>query len=318
MLPKGSGIDVLFKDESAYGTPPSGNWTPTFIYSHALEEKAPEEDDNLLGQPRNNNRDATEPAPGLPTHGGPMVVPLCLNHIGYWLRLAFGAPTTTGTDPDYVHVFASGAESLPSRSIEIKTPKVGGNIFMQHAGIMLDKFAIEVSRAGNYERMNLDLVGKQETKLTATAGGTPSAAAALDRILNTQGIFKIDDVQAQIMQISANYDNRLKSLDEVGDVHASGYDSDEDATFTGSIRLRFRDATLYDMAVARTLFAGEILLQKSAARSLSLKSPNMRLERAGLPITGPGGIEQSFNFRCQQSADDPMLTATLKSATATF
>jgi hypothetical protein len=317
MLPRGSAVDILFKDESTYGTAPSGNWTKSFIYSHGIEEKAPLEDDPLLGQPRQNDRDATSQAPGLPTHGGPMVVPLCLNHFGYWLKLAMGAPVTDATgDPNFVHTFKSGGSTLPSRSIEIKTPIVGANIFPRHTGVMLDKFAVEVSRAGNYERVNLDLVGKTETKLTSTGGGTPASALALDRILNTQGIFKVGGVQADIISISATYDNKLTPLDFVGDVYASGYDSDQEAAFTGSIRLRMKTAAFYDLAAAGTLSTAEILFQKSATRLLSLATSNMRLERTGFPVTGPGALEQTFNFRCQQDSTNPMLTAVLKNGQA--
>ena len=66
-LPRGKTTTLLLKSEAVYGAPPSGNWTQTFAYSHASDFKKPFEDDPLLGLERHNNRDATEPAPGLVT-----------------------------------------------------------------------------------------------------------------------------------------------------------------------------------------------------------------------------------------------------------
>jgi hypothetical protein len=45
-------------------------------------------------------------------------------------------------------------------------------------------------------------------------------------------------------------------------------------------------------------------------------APAMRLERAGVEITGPAGIEQTFNFRCEQTSSAPMLTT--KNLVATY
>jgi hypothetical protein len=318
MLPRGNQIELLFKDESAYGTLPTGNFTKTYIYSHGLEEKNPLEDDALLGQARNNDRDATAPVEGLPTHGGPMVVPLCLSHFGYWLKHALGAPTTTGAPTDYQHIFTSGAATLPSRSVEIKTPKQGGFLYMQHKGLMLNKLTLEASRAGNFQRVSLDILGQKETKATSTGGGTPAAVLALDRVLARIGVFKVDTVVAELMSVNAAYDNKLKPLEYMGNDYVSGYDSDDNATFTGSLRLRFKTEALYDQAIAKTNFAGELLFQRTSTRLISFATANTRLERAGLPIGGPGGIEQTFNFRAEQSAIAPMLTVTLKNGVASY
>ena len=40
--------------------------------------------------------------------------------MGYWLQRTFGAPSTTGEDPDYVHVFSSGSETIPTFGMQIK------------------------------------------------------------------------------------------------------------------------------------------------------------------------------------------------------
>ena len=57
------------------------------------------------------------------TADGDVVMPLDANAFGFWLKGAFGAPTTTGTGP-WTHEFHSGAWTLPSLSIETGMPEV--------------------------------------------------------------------------------------------------------------------------------------------------------------------------------------------------
>jgi hypothetical protein len=59
-----------------------------------------------------------------------------------------------------------------------------------------------------------------------------------------------------------------------------------------------------------------LLWQKSAARSLSLQAGRVRLEPTGVPVNGPGRIEQNFNFVAAQSGSAAMLTAVLKNGLA--
>jgi hypothetical protein len=46
-LPRGKTTTLLLKNETAFGTPPTGNWTQTFAYSHSSDFKKPFEDDQL-------------------------------------------------------------------------------------------------------------------------------------------------------------------------------------------------------------------------------------------------------------------------------
>jgi hypothetical protein len=43
-----------------------------------------------------------------------------------------------------------------------------------------------------------------------------------------------------------------------------------------------------------------------------------RLERQGVEISGPGGIQQTFNFMAEQTAGAPMVAVTLKNGIATY
>jgi hypothetical protein len=315
-LPRGKTTTLLLKSESVYGTPPIGNWTQTFAYSHASDFKMPFDDDQLLGLDRHNNRDATEPAPGLVTFDDSIVVPVDFNHIGVWLNALFGDGEVTGEADPYTHVFRSGLEVLPWRSHEWK---LSNALFEQDVGLVGSKLDIEMSRAGGFQKATVALMGQTQNKIAASGGGMPEAPWARESCSAATGVFKVGGaLAANIMSVKASYDNKLTPQDYLGNELRSGFDLDNEATFTGSIDLRFTDSTYYDLAVAGTPFTGEMLWSKSASRSLSLYATAMRLEPVGIPIQGPGRIQQTFNFRAEQTADAAMLVATLKSSVPSY
>ena len=321
-LPRGETIDVFVKDQGVnFATFATGNFTKTYIYSHSIEEKESLDDDPLLGQARSNDRDDTAPADGLPTCGGNLIVPIDFNHFGLWLKALLGAATVTGAGDPYTHVFTSGGDALPERSIEVAVKNVdAATAYMQYTGLVASKMQIEIAKAAGYQRATFDVMGRSEHKAGSSGAGTPAAAWARDPALASSGVFKIEgDIAADIMKVSASYDNKPSPQNHVtGSPYVAGFDLTDTTSFRGSIDLRFRTADLYDYAIAKTELATEILFAKSSSRSLSFAMPATRLERVGVPISGPGGIQQTFNFRCHQSADDPMLTATLKSLVPSY
>lgn len=314
-LPRGKTLEVLVKDQTDFSTAATGNYTRTYIYKQTLSEKRPLEADPLLGTPRQNNRDTTAPAPGLPTHNGQIEAPLCLNHTGLWLKSTFGAPTTTNSSGNYTHTFVSGGEVIPFKTFE---SKIGDN-FIQHRGLLVSKLSIDAGRTSGYRMISLDMVGRSEHKLVSSGGGTPASPMALDQVAATVGVFKINGVTvADIMSVSLEYDNKPAPKDYLGDEYISGYDLDEEATLTGNIKLRFRTMALYDLAAANTAFAAELLFERGANNSLSFAAPALRMERQGIEISGPGGIEQTFAFQGSQTSGAAMLSVVLKNQIASY
>jgi hypothetical protein len=322
-LPRGKTIDLLLKSESTFGAAPSGNWTKTFAYKYNPGLAQPLEADPLLGLTRNNNRDTTQPAPGLVVNDPGLVVPLDFNHLGYWLYALFGAASVSGASDPFTHTFSSGGEVLPWRSHEIK---MATSLFYQDLGLVANTLEIEMARAGGYQQATVGFMGQTRSKSTSTAGGSPSAAATRDECIAAIGTFKVNgSVAANIMSVKAKYDNKITPQEYIGNPLRTGFDLDSEATFDGQITLRFTDSTYYDLATAGiagtsigTAFSGELLWQKSASRSLSLLASSMRLEAAAPPVDGPGKITQTFNFRSEQSSATAMLVATLKSSISTY
>lgn len=314
--PRGMAVSANFKDETSYGVLPTGNWTPTLFYSHSLEEKQPYQDDNLIGQTQNNNRDVNSPEPGLPQLAGDIEVPLDLAHVGDWLKMAFGAPASSGVSPNFTHVFTSGGEVLPHRSIECK---LNTSLFYNYTGLIASKLSFALGHAAGYERLTVSLMGKKENKTTSTQAGTPTAIKARVPVIKAIPVLKIaGTVMGSVISVKGDYDNGIVPQNFIGDQYPQGHDLDQMAKWSGSCEVRFRDATLYDLAKAQSAQSFELLWQNTANASLSLFSSACRLEPFGVPVKGPGGITASLNWRAEQSAAAAALVATLKSPTATF
>lgn len=321
--PRGKTVTLLFADEGTFGTAPGGNWTQTPVYSWCKGGQIPLEDDKLLGVPRNNDRDRSESAAGLPGFdGGGVVVPLDLAHFGYWLRMGLGAPVTSGANPNYQHVFSSGNEVLPHRSFE---PKIASNWFRQDNGVICSGFDFDLGRKPGYDRCTVRLMGQKTQKFAVTQGGVPVAMLARVPLPATLPVVKINGtVAGRVRTLKAVFDNKVTEQDFLGNQYVSGHDLDDDATFTGSFGIRLLDSTYRDLGVTGTpgtpgaTFSLELLWTLSAQRSLSWLAPAARLALSGEPISGPGGINVDYEFAAEQSAGAAMCTVTLKSPTATF
>ena len=79
------------------------------------------------------------------TADGDVVVPIDAEAFGFWLKAAFGEPTTSGAGP-WTHEFRSGGWTLPSLSIETAMPEVPR--FAMYSGCVLDQLSWQLQRSG--------------------------------------------------------------------------------------------------------------------------------------------------------------------------
>ena len=310
---------MLFKDETVFGTLPSDDFIPTWYYTHGLAAAKPWQADPLLGIGLTTPRDPTDPAPGLMTHGGALVVPLDLNHIGHWLKLIFGAATSSGTT-NYTHVFLSGAAQLPTRSVEIKS---GAAEFRRHLGLAARTARFMMTKEAGFRRVELDLVGKGERKASTSVDGTPVSALGRVPVASVVGTAKWGGALiGKALSAEVTYgtgldaDRYLDNGTEPDEI--SAVVPTDETSIVGQIRVRAPNATLDDAGIGDTPDALELEWALSGTLGLKLAMPRVFLERSGRPIDGPGGTEQVFALRAAQSASDPMLTVTLKNQVATY
>lgn len=138
---QGARAQMALAFETTYGTPPVGGFTKMPFASTSLGAEQPLLNAELLGY----GRDPLAPIKDAVTADGDVVVPLDAEAFGFWLKAAFGDPTTTGTGP-WTHEFQSGAWALPSISIETGMPELPR--FAMYSGCVLDQINWQMQRSG--------------------------------------------------------------------------------------------------------------------------------------------------------------------------
>jgi hypothetical protein len=300
-----------------YGTPENDGYRYAYYYKSNLRETKPIEADPIIGSGLNNFRDNGDVAPTLSEHGGSLELPLCLNQIGDWLRLVFGAPSTSGAT-NYTHVFSSGALTLPTATIELNPTT---NDFRQHVGCAVRSMKLDLADAAGYQRVMLDMLGYGENMLGSTyIVGTPTAAKTYDPQGATLAEVLLGGAAVGVLlSASLTYETGLiqdRYID--GSAKFGGAVLAEQAQFFGDLRVRYTGPTLDAAALAGTSQALQIRFVKGANNSISFDAPSCILGRAGVAIEGPGGIEQTLPFRCKQTSGAAMLAVTLKNQIATY
>jgi hypothetical protein len=309
----GFNTNVLMRRQVSFDTPASGNYIRLPILRHSLGDAQGFEDQSYGPE----GREPKDPGRSLATHGGDIEVPLCLTHMGWILYGLFGAPVTSGSG-DYTHVFKSGASSLPFHTIEVGHPETGR--FLQHIGVMFNSTSFKLDKKGGYGSVSIGCLGQTEIKRTSSAGGSP-VEEVLDRIHQWTGAISRDGSPfANVTECDLNFSNGLVANNDIinGEPYPASIDLGQ-SSLKGNLTARFVDDAVYDLAVSGEPFALELAWAVSATRAFILKAPAVRLEKAGIPMEGPGGIRARFSLRGEWAAsDDAMFIATLKNARANY
>jgi hypothetical protein len=300
--------------EAAYGTPPSGDWRLMPFVSCDLGAEQPFIDADVIGLAP--NRDVAPPFRDVVTVQGQAVVPVDLEFIGDWLALLLGPPTTSGTGPDYEHVFVSGEAALPSASIELAYPDVPN--FDVIAGVRADTFEIDVSPSGA-ATATFGLVGQGSTRAATSSAGTPTTRA-YTAFNKAQGAIKRNGASlAQITGGSLSFANGIEVVRTIrNDLRIEGADPGL-ARATGQVTSRFADTLLLDDATGNAAIELEFEYRINDARRLTVTLHEAYLSLAKTPIQGPAGVQATFDLRAAYNPTaGRMMTVTLRNAVDSY
>jgi Phage tail tube protein len=176
----GSSAHLLMKRETAYGQAATGDYIRMPFNRCNLGSEQGLTDDPVLGQ----GRDPLAPLQDVINDEGDIVVPVDPRYLGLWLTGLFGDPDTTDNlDGSWDHEFASGADDLPSYTLEVGMPKVPA--FFLHAGVKLNSIALEFTRSGP-AATTISAIAQGETRFGTTQGGTLTSLT-FSRISQFQG-----------------------------------------------------------------------------------------------------------------------------------
>jgi hypothetical protein len=204
----------------------------------------------------------------------------------------------------YNHVFASGALSLPSAAIEVGMPDVPS--YGMNFGAMADKLAIQLQRSGLLNG-TVSVIAQGETRGGASGSGSPTEQV-IDRFTQFTGQIRRDGVPLRnVVSGTFTYANNLDKVEVIRpDGRIAGADPAMLAV-TGQVVVRFADTSLLDLAVAGT--AIELIFEWSIASGKLLRFVvhNVNLPKPKLPITGPAGVQATFDW---QASEHPSLAKT--------
>ncbi len=297
--------------ETTYGIAPASGFMQMPFASASLGAEQPLLASELLGY----GRDPLAPLKDAVTADGDIKVPLDAEAFGFWLKAAFGNPTTTGTT-NKTHTFKSGSWNLPSMAIEVAMPEIPR--FAMYTGCVLDQLSIAMQRSGLLTA-DVKLVAQGETVATATAAGTPTAYA-LQRFGHFNGAIRRNGTAlGNIVSADLTYANNVERIETIrNDGRIDGADPSI-AALTGKIDVRFADTTLMDQALNGTSASLEFSWTISANVSLTITAHAVYLPRPRVEIQGPQGIQASFDW---QAAHDPvagqMCTVVLKNQVGNY
>ncbi|ACL58770.1 phage tail tube protein [Methylobacterium nodulans] len=287
--------------ETTYGTPPASGYRKLPFVSSNLGEEQGLIASDLLGY----GREPLPPSKDVINNDGDVVVPIDLKNFGNWLKLFMGQPTSTTNSGTTTHVFTSGAIDLPSMTVEAGLPEVPS--YGQNFGVRGNTLRVQMQRSGLLTA-TLGLIAQGETKLTASAAGS-LAEATLERFSPFQGtVTRAGVALGSVISAEFTYSNNLEKVEVI---RGDGRIEDADpgmVAMTGSLAVRFANTALLDQATAGTPVEFTFGWVTDAARSLVFKVHSVFLPRAKTPVTGPNGVQATFNW---QAAKDPTLGRTV-------
>ena len=292
---QGARAQMALAFETSYGTPPASGFTRMPFARCALGAEQPLLASELLGY----GRDPLPPIKDALTADGNIDIPIDAASIGFWLKAAFGSPTTTGTTSK-THTFQSGNWNLPSFAIETGMPELPR--YAMYAGCKLDSLSWQMGRSGLLTA-TASIVAQGETIATSSAAGS-LADLTLTRFGHFNGAIKRNGANiGNVVSADLTYAN---NLDRVETIRADGKIEGADpsvAALTGNIVVRFADQTLVTQAINGEACTLEFEYSIASGAGLKLTAHAVFLPRPRIEIAGPQGIQATFDWQAALAAD---------------
>lgn len=306
----GRAVTGVYQFQSAFDTfPGSGSWWALSAYEHSDGEARGRENDPLLGRGFFNNRDPVASAPALPSGAGNKVVPLCMREIGFWLRAMLGDAETSGTTPNYTHVFKSGKDTIPTLA---QSKFLASGMYRRSRGLIVNTMNLSLEKASGYPRATLGVLLRDEAKNASAPSGTIQPAFDLLRAPASKPFAKFDDAAMAVTNFSFNYSNQLEpNLEFNGSEYPNGFDPG-DVQAGGSFTVRYVDTTWDDLADAETPGKFEFGWQIDVNKSITFELPKARIARTPLSVNNPGRLTTTYDVLPEQDDTEAALIVTLK------
>lgn len=227
---------------------------------------------------------------------------------------ARSAPTLSGGG--YRHVWRSGADTLPSFLIEIGHPKLTNPVFFRHAGAVLEELSFQMGQEGP-ANATVSVVAQGEETESTTLEANPTA---FDLRRFSEGRGRISRGGAPLAGVTAGSLTFSNGIERVRSIREDGRIDGADptlATCEGSLTVRFDGETLVAEAASGDPVALVYGFSMAPGYGLSFTLPQVHLPKPKYAITGPAGVEASFEWRAAADEEGVMLEVALLNDVAT-
>lgn len=212
------------------------------------------------------------------------------------------------------HTFTSGADALPSMSIETAMPDVPS--FEMNYGARANTLKIDAARKGLLNAV-ISLIAKgAAAPLPDTGAGVPDVVIPARFAQATGQITKDGQALGSVVSASVSYSNNLQAVETIA---PDGEIEDADpgmSTAMGNVVVNFKDLVLVNAATGSTPVALTFGWTFQDF-TLTFTVPRVFLPRPKRPINGPGGIQAQFDWQASGAGGHTM-TVDLVSDVADF
>ncbi len=277
--------------EVTFGTTPG---TPTAYTLPVISSNITGTQQQINSNVIRGGRNPTAPSNGNKSVAGQVVVPVDLINIGYWLQMALGDPTTTGSGDPYTHVFKVG-DSLDSWVLEQGYTDI--NQYQEFNGCKVNSLAFSFDATANSElTATAQVEGATEALDTSSIDATPTAQSVTPLEIGDLAIKEGGSTIGSVRSIDFTIGNNLDTGNYVvGGGGQRGAISEGLCQITGTMTALFEDQTLLSKAKDSTETSLELTLTQST-HSLKFDINELLYSYQSPGIQGPQGILQTLSF----------------------
>jgi len=244
------------------------------------------------------NLNPVEPSDGNLSVAGDIEVPVDSIAMWYWLKAAFGAPDTVGSESPWTHTYAAGDPDVvrPYLTIEHQFLNLDVPQYFMYKGCKVNSMSLSMGADAELVA-TLSIVGTTETIGTSSFDGS-ATEVNMSRLKNNQMSLKeggatLANGKTVDLTINWNCDTDQYVINGGG---VLGSIPDGVMNVSGNLNALFENVSLLNKAINSTESSMEATFSASASSSLTITMPELKYTRNSPGIDGPKGISISLPY----------------------
>lgn len=319
---RGSDASVLVYHETAFGADPDpANARKVYFSSCGLKAEQNQLDDDTMSSGRGTRRSGR----GNLNVSGNLNVTMAPEHIGFWLKHLLGAPTTTGTEAPYTHVFVPTDLPVGFRVETDWTSAIASKV-NAYKGLRINSGSLTLPQEG-FAKLNMSLLGKSHAVITAPLDGTPTdpgheGFVGFEAIIKHGGT-QVGGITSMTLEVNNNLTSDVYCFPAAGETAGERFSLAEDKVMiSGTLETVFKDFTFIDLGIAGTETTFEVVYTRgTGAGTAGNEYLSFLIDHCDVPlqtqtIETQAGLKASIPFKAFASGSDMGLAVTLKNAIA--